>query len=65
MRLSYLHEIGQERYRHEELPRKLPLRRCVLRSGHQFILGLAAAPVTFIDGKNDNWSTPPAETGHL
>ena len=26
---------------------------------------LAAAPVTFIDGRNDNWDTPPVETGHL
>lgn len=26
---------------------------------------LLAAPVTFIDGRNDNWSQPPAETRHL
>jgi hypothetical protein len=26
---------------------------------------LAAAPVTFIDGRNDCWETEPAETGHL
>lgn len=26
---------------------------------------LADAPVTFLDGLNDNWTTPPAETRHL
>ncbi|MDQ2822813.1 MAG: GFA family protein [Pseudomonadota bacterium] len=26
---------------------------------------LAAAPVSFIDGKNDNWDSAPAVTGHL
>ncbi len=26
---------------------------------------LATAPITYIDGKNDNWETPPAESRHL
>ena len=26
---------------------------------------LANAPVTYLDGKNDNWDTPPAAVGHL
>lgn len=26
---------------------------------------LLAAPVRFIDGRNDSWDTPPAETRHL
>jgi hypothetical protein len=26
---------------------------------------LINAPVTYLDGRNDNWSTPPAETRHL
>ena len=26
---------------------------------------LAHAPVSYIDGVNDNWTTPPAETRHL
>jgi hypothetical protein len=26
---------------------------------------LLAAPVTYLDGRNDNWTTPPAEVRHL
>jgi hypothetical protein len=26
---------------------------------------LINAPVTYLDGRNDNWSTPPGETRHL
>ncbi|MYM33550.1 GFA family protein [Duganella sp. FT94W] len=26
---------------------------------------LAAAPITYLDGKNDNWDTPPQETRYL
>lgn len=26
---------------------------------------LASAPVTYLDGKNDEWEVPPAETRHL
>jgi hypothetical protein len=26
---------------------------------------LVAAPVTYLDGRNDDWHTPPAETRHL
>jgi hypothetical protein len=26
---------------------------------------LVAAPVTYLDGRNDNWTTPPSEIRHL
>jgi hypothetical protein len=26
---------------------------------------LASAPITYLDGQNDNWHTPPAEVRHL
>ncbi|HTD06628.1 GFA family protein [Undibacterium sp.] len=26
---------------------------------------LANAPITYVDGRNDHWSSPPAQTGHL
>ncbi|MGK5023321.1 GFA family protein [Janthinobacterium sp. RB2R34] len=26
---------------------------------------LSAAPITYMDGKNDNWETPPAQVRHL
>ncbi|WBS04924.1 GFA family protein [Pseudoduganella sp. SL102] len=26
---------------------------------------LANAPITYLDGKNDDWETPPVEIGHL
>mgnify|MGYP001096027201 FL=1 len=26
---------------------------------------LANAPITYLDGKNDNWDTPPAQVFHL
>lgn len=26
---------------------------------------LAAVPITYLDGRNDRWDTPPAQTGYL